>query len=557
MTDKKEAFDAPPRDDEVDQKIAADPWILRKRLTMAAYTARCALAGREPEIGEWMDHLRLIPEELQLLNDMIDEMRGYHFIDEFGPKFRIREYGNKPRVAWYDKEGLLQTQSHGEFVRGHREKKIEIEVEGKDTPKKISLAEHWLDHPLTRIWNTVDFQPGVKQDDMSADVLNLWRGWPARLQRYIGWDDTRIGEDGLEPVRDGIFDGAEMPKGHCDMFMMHMRYNMCDGDDLVFKYLLGWMADAIWNPGPCDIAIILQGAQGAGKTFWAEQFMEMFGIYAQTFTDDQEVLGHFNKHLEYLMIVFADEAFFAGSAANAAKLKTFTSKKDIRIEPKGVDSYRMPKKFRLIMASNNAHIIRAEIDDRRNFVLAVDAGEHNQDHEHFKAMEDELDQGGLEALFRWLTGAYWGDQVSDGKFKMWDRPITRALDEQKGMSLSPEQMAIENMLRAGEPPCDFICDDDGMFVPVGLMMAAAKLKVTQENAFTKALKAVSGDNKKKATHKRFLIEGKSRPQRGRAMPDLAEARSNWEDYIGREVNWPRDVVGWVGEDPAQEDEIPF
>ena len=192
------------------------------------------------------------------------------------------------------------------------------------------------------------------------------------------------------------------------MFLDHMFKNMCGGNEEVYHYLLGWMADAFWNPGPCEVAVVLQGVQGSGKTFWAKTFMDMFGKYGQTFVDTIQVLGKFNKHLEYLQVVFADEAFFAGSRANAAKLKTFITSDTIRIEPKGVDSYEVPKKFRLIMASNDEHIIQAEFDDRRNLVLNVDAGDKNQDKEYFQAMQWELDHGGLPELFRWLTGHWWG-----------------------------------------------------------------------------------------------------------------------------------------------------
>ncbi len=550
-------FVDPPRDDEIDENIAAKPWVLRTRLTEAAYAARCALAGRTPDSGEWMAHLHLDEEEIQLIDDLVEDRRGSHYIDELGHCFRIRNYGNRARVAWFDENGLLQTMSHGQFRDAHVEKEIEIEVKGRPEPKKIKLVDHWLKHPLTKKYDRVDFQPGVKQEDMQLDVLNLWRGWPSRLGEP-GWDAMRIGEHGLVPDRDGIFDGDEMPELYCDLFLDHMLNNMCGGDDEVMHYLLGWMADALWNPGPCDTAIILQGLQGSGKTFWAETFMSFFGEYGQTFVDDRQVLGNFNKHLEHLLVVFADDAFFAGSKSNAAKLKTFTTSKTIRIEPNGVDSYKVPKKFRLIMASNDPHIIRAEIDDRRNLVLAVDAGEQNQDKDYFRAMQKELDQGGLRALFRWLTGAWWGKAVGEGRFKMWKRPVTKALDEQKGMSLPPEQMIIQNMLMAGEPPCDFISDEEGMFVPTRLMIEGAKLTAKQEVAFTKALKATSGESAASGKQRRILVHGKSRVLRGRLMPSLAVARKNWETYIKRQVAWPSDVVAWVIDDSAQKDEgVPF
>ena len=99
MSDEKKpedagVFDAPPRDDEVDQDIAANPWVLRTRLTEQAYKARCALDGRKPDVGEWMDHIRLSEEELELLNDMIEDRRGSHYIDDF---VAIAKFGRTKR----------------------------------------------------------------------------------------------------------------------------------------------------------------------------------------------------------------------------------------------------------------------------------------------------------------------------------------------------------------------------------------------------------------------------------------------------------------------------
>ena len=284
----------------------------------------------------------------------------------------------------------------------------------------------------------------------TPQVLNLWRGWPHNLQP--GWEDYRLTIDGPVRVTDGNFDRAEMPGRYCDMFLEHMRKNMCGEDESVFKYLLGWIADALWNPGPCETAIVLTGPQGSGKTFWVESIMEFFGIHAITLDDPEQLVGNFNKHLQNKSLVFADEAFFAGNRKHANRLKTLITRPDIFIEPKGVDGFIAPKRFRLVFASNDEHVIQAERDDRRNLVLAVDAGERNQDHEYFDRMRREWKEGGRTAFFRWLTGSYWRNEVAEGKFRMWPRPVTAGLQMQKDLSLSKPQMAVFNMLREGDIP---------------------------------------------------------------------------------------------------------
>ena len=256
--------------------------------------------------------------------------------------------------------------SFAEFKNAHIEKRMEVQQR-----KFIPLVDHWLKDPLTRRFDRVDYRLGVAQKDMS-EILNLWQGWPLGLSP--GWAEVRLTVDGPAPVTNSLLDGPEMPSGYCDIFLDHMLNNMCAGDDDVFTYLLGWLADAFWNPGPCETGVILNGPQGSGKTIWVESIMEFFGVHAITLDDPEQLVGNFNKHLQNKSLVFADEAFFAGNRKHAAKLKTLVTRPDVFIEPKGVDGFVVPKKFRLVMASNDEHVIQAERDDRRNLVLTVDAG---------------------------------------------------------------------------------------------------------------------------------------------------------------------------------------
>jgi len=426
--------------------------------------------------------------------------------------------------------------SFHEFGNAHIEKMVEIQ-DGNRT-KRIPLVQHWLHHPLTPRFETVDYRLGVAQADM-PETLNLWRGFQLGLKP--GWADFALGPEGPVPVTNGLFDGPEMPPGYCDMFLNHMLNNMCGGDNEILTFLLGWIADAFWNPGPCESAVILTGPQGSGKTVWVESIMEFFGIHAITVDDPEQLVGNFNKHLQNKSLVFAVEAFFAGNRQHAAKLKTLVTRRDlfIFIEPKGVDGFVVPKKFRLVMASNDEHVIRAERDDRRNLVLAVDAREHNQDHEYFARMRDEWIHGGRRALFRWLTGAYWGRSVGKDKFRMWSRPQTAALQAQKDLSLSKPQMAIYNMLRDGDVPGLHKVDAEQgtVFVATVALIDANRLGLEHQRILGDTLRVLAGPDAKSA--REYLGEGSARRQyRGFWLPPLDECRRRWESHQGHPVQWP-------------------
>ena len=220
-------FDAPPGPEEVDKTISAQPWVLRARLTYDAYATRCRAAGRQPDIAEWLEHQSLTEEELQLLDDLIEARRGDFCHGDIGPKFVIREFGNKARVGWFDDRGELVTMSFAEFANAHIEKLVQVGHDDNGKPILRPLAKHWLQHPLTRRYDRAEFLPGIEPENMPEGVLNLWRGWPTGL--VPGWADTRLGPDGAVPITDGAFDGPEMPSGYCDMFLEHMLENMCGG----------------------------------------------------------------------------------------------------------------------------------------------------------------------------------------------------------------------------------------------------------------------------------------------------------------------------------------
>jgi hypothetical protein len=343
------------------------------------------------------------------------------------------------------------------------------------------------------------------------------------------------------------------------MFLEHMRNNMCGGDEAVFKYLLGWIADALWNPGPCETAVVLTGPQGSGKTFWVQSIMEFFGIHSITLDDPEQLVGNFNKHLQNKSLVFADEAFFAGNRKHSSKLKTLTTRPDIFIEPKGVDGFMAPKRFRLVFASNDEHVIQAERDDRRNLVLTVDAKEHNQDHKYFDRMHREWREGGRTAFFRWLTGSYWRSEVAEGKFRMWPRPVTAGLQIQKDLSLSKPQMAVFSILCEGDiPGLHKLNEKDGTaFVATLALVEANRLGLEAQRPVGHILGVLAGPEAR--SKREYLGEGFNRRQhRGFWLPPLEECRRRWEKYVGRPVAWPDTATSWTDASPLEDSvDAPF
>ncbi|MBS0254013.1 MAG: hypothetical protein JSS36_02085 [Proteobacteria bacterium] len=450
----------------------------------------------------------------------------------------VRHYGDKPMVIHWADNGEMTIQSPAAFAISNMDRFMAVLDPETGELKRQSLAKAWLRHPTTPRYDRAEFLPGVT--DTPPDILNLWRGWPCR---------------------DDITDDSEGEPWECERYLNHMRENVCGGDHRVFWYLLGWMADALQNPHrTSEVAIVLRGPQGSGKTLWAKLFMELFAPHTLTLDKPDHLTGSFNRHLQDKCVVFADEAFFAGNRQHAATLKTLITDDQIFIHPKGVDGFMAKKLFRLIIASNDEHVVRAEVDDRRYLVLNVDAGPNNQNGDYFGAIADEWHSGGMVALFRWLRGAYWRKMLDAGVWDVRARPMTAALQEQKNLSLPKPQLVVQNMLRDGDVPGLYAADHERglMFVSTRAILEAARLGIENERSLGDALRVLAGAGAKSCRHK--LGEGAARKDyRGFWLPPLDECRKRWEMFLGREVGWPADVASWGIEpqQPRHMDDLPF
>ena len=123
-----------------------------------------------------------------------------------------------------------------------------------------------------------------------------------------------------------------------------------------------------------------------------------------TLATPRYLTGNFNAHLEECVLLFVDEAFWAGDKQGEAQLKRMITEPTIMIERKGFDSEMAPNRLHIVMASNSDWVIPAGIDERRFAVLDVD-GAKQQDERYFGAIQNELDTGGYEALLHDLSTA--------------------------------------------------------------------------------------------------------------------------------------------------------
>lgn len=288
-----------------------------------------------------------------------------------------------------------------------------IEVETKKGKVRKGIAEIWLSHPERRSYEQIIFIPG----QTPPNCYNLWRGF-----------------------------AVEPRPGECRRYLDHLRQNICSGDDSLYRWLLAWMAQAVQEPAVRPgTAVVVRGGQGTGKGIFARFFAELFGDHFLQVTHGRHLVGNFNAHLRDCLVIWGDEAFWAGDKQHEGVLKALVTEPYLMLEAKGKDAVRWPNRVRLIMSSNEDWVVPAGVDERR-FAM-FDVGEtHKQDRNYFGAIVAEMENGGRSALLHHLL-----HEVDWRAENVAAIPRTEALARQQMRSWSPIRKWWHEVLLEADP----------------------------------------------------------------------------------------------------------
>jgi hypothetical protein len=295
--------------------------------------------------------------------------------------------------------------------------------------RKISIADKWLVHPGRHQYEGIEFEPGGGR----SGYYNLWRGFA------------------VEPC-----------PGDCSKFLAHIRDNVASGSSDIYNWVVGWFARIAQRPDEkLDTALVARGKMGVGKTKLGEVMGSLFGSHYTLVADPRYVSGQFNAHQAALLLLQADEAFWAGDKRAEGKLRDLISGKDHYLEYKRVDPIRVRNFIRLFVTGPEHWVFPAGFEERRAAIIDV-SDAHMQDHPYFAAIDKEMKNGGRAALLHYLLNF---DLL---QVNLRTIPKTAALLEQKIESANAEQAwwfdvlnrgNLPDMIEANTCPKDAIYDD--------------------------------------------------------------------------------------------------
>lgn len=353
------------------------------------------------------------------------------------------------------------------------------------------VKEFWIS-PQTACYEGVEFNPV----GTSVRSLNLWVG-PTIKTRAGSW---RL----------------------IEAFLLEV---ICDGDQGCYRYLIFYIAHALQCPEEKPgVMIILLGGQGIGKgtvgrilrKIWSATFLQVHNIDAVT--------GSFNAALERTFIIFMDEALFSGDRRAADALKSLVTEPVIHINEKHQPARQTGSYHRFFAATNAAHFKNTDRDDRRDFSLRVSESRKG-DHGYWEALSREIDDAGVAAMAHDLL------EMDLSGFNVRDKPDTPELLEQKLRSLEPiERWWHDYLDSGGERWPDFISTEDAIVGIVEVSGGKLYRKPAAIEVVQALLKLCPGARKKQ-------VQLNYARQRGLSLPPLAQAREEFEQYIGGKVTW--------------------
>jgi hypothetical protein len=235
--------------------------------------------------------------------------------------------------------------------------------------RTMSIADYWLSHEQRRQYEGVEFAP----EGGRPAYYNLWRGFSVTPRA-----------------------------GDCSRFLAHLKDNVARGNQDHYHWIVGWFAQMVQQPTlKPGTALCFRGKQGVGKTKIGEVIGSLFGDHYQLVADPRYIVGQFNSHMASLILLHADEAFWAGDKKAEGKLKDLVTGYTHMLEFKKIDPIRVNNYIRLLATSNQEWVVPGGFGERRFAIF--DVGENQMKNSaYFAAIDAEMKNGGREALLHYL-----------------------------------------------------------------------------------------------------------------------------------------------------------
>jgi hypothetical protein len=369
--------------------------------------------------------------------------------------------------------------------------------------------------------------PGADGKIKHVHPFDYWMTHKARREyRGLGFFATRPAPAGYYNIWKGL--AVQPVPGDWSLLRKHIWEVICSCNLDLFQWVLAWLADGVRRPGETGHTIlVMKGKEGIGKNKLVDWYGKIFGRHYLALTSTGQLTGRFNQHLAEAVLVFANEAVWAGDKSALGALKAMATDSERFIEPKRVNGYMIDNAVRIVMASNEDWVVPAGENARRFAVLEV-SDAHREDFAYFAAIDAQMQAGGLQAMLHELL------TMDISTVQLRKAPYTRALLEQKERTLDGVDRFVLDFIRSA---------GSGLVVGRPTNWETTEAVIPSDavhKLYLETMTASEGRSRKSLETEfgmqlRKLVPGVVRVQRSRVwclkFPPLPECRQQIADYM--------------------------
>lgn len=254
-------------------------------------------------------------------------------------------------------------------------------------------------------------------------------------------------ETGIAPCETLDEDGQSV----IDLFMTHVRFMIQNEDEQ--RLLVDYLAWIVQKPGQkINWALLIQGAQGVGKSYFAVVMQNLLGLMARN-VEPMALSGRFTAWAHGALLAVIEEIRISGENRFELidRLKPFVSNNVVQIEEKGRDQRTVPNFQTYLLLTNHKDALPVNENDRRyapifsrvqsEQQLFDELGGRQGADNYFTKLFDES-QRRADALSWFLRN--W--KISDEFSAKGRAPHTSAREEMIALGVSPDRSLIEDAI---------------------------------------------------------------------------------------------------------------
>jgi hypothetical protein len=369
------------------------------------------------------------------------------------------------------------------------------------------VTELWVKDSKRETYDAIVFAPGKK---VSNRFYNLWRGFS------------------VEPT----LEGDERSEAALKMWLTHAKENIAQGDETLFHWLISYFAHMIQRPWEKPlVALVLRGGKGVGKSAFVSRIRHLLGPHASVVSHRHRLTGNFNSVLENKLFLTLEEAFWSGDKMAEGVLKELITGDTHTIERKGHEPYEVDNCLRLAILGNDRWVVPASWDERRYAVFNVTQGRYADS--DFHEMRQAMEAGGYGLLLSYLMN-YDFSGVSFSR-----APKSEGLLEQKIQSLDPFFSWWYDCINSGSVlgsafegwPTHIAAKDFRLALQTEMNLRNIRARLPGPKEIFSELKRCSPSAVSKS------VRHGGEVLRVYDLPSLAQARKEWQEYIGHTTKW--------------------